>query len=96
MQLIDLKRIKQYFSTQPVSKAWLFGSFARNEQTDESDVDILVSFDKGVSLLRHAAIACDLEDLLNRQVDLVTEGTLYPEVLPSVNKDRILIYERGA
>ena len=40
------QQIADYFKTQPVLKAWLFGSFARGEQTPESDVDILVQFDK--------------------------------------------------
>ena len=36
------KTIAEYFKTQPVLKAWLFGSFSRNEQTPDSDVDIIV------------------------------------------------------
>ena len=36
------QRIAEYFKTQPVLKAWLFGSFARGEETPESDVDILI------------------------------------------------------
>ena len=53
--------IAEYFKTQPVLKAWLFGSYARGEQTPLSDVDILVEFDDKarVSLLKHAAMICD-------------------------------------
>ena len=40
-----IDNIRQYFSTQPVRKAWLFGSFSRGEETAQSDVDILVEFD---------------------------------------------------
>lgn len=40
------KTIAEYFKTQPVLKAWLFGSFARGEETPSSDVDILVLLDK--------------------------------------------------
>ena len=40
------KVIADYFKTQPVQRAWLFGSFARGEQRPWSDVDILVEFDK--------------------------------------------------
>ena len=55
--------IAEYFSTQPILKAWLFGSFARGEQTPLSDVDLLVVYDKTarVSLLKHASMICDLE-----------------------------------
>ena len=98
MGLNDIEKIKRYFAEQPVVKAWLFGSFARGEEREDSDVDILVSFDEKakVSLLRHAGMLCDLEDLLQRPVDLVNELSLYPEVRDSVNDDKILIYERGA
>ena len=39
------KQIAEYFKTQPVLKAWLFGSYARGEETDDSDVDILIVLD---------------------------------------------------
>jgi hypothetical protein len=88
--LMMIQLIAEYFKTQPVLKAWLFGSYARGEQHPDSDVDILVVFDqktdKGVSLLKHIGIALDLEDLLGKKVDLVTEGTLLPFVLESVEK----------
>ena len=89
------KTISDYFKTQPVLKAWLFGSFARGEETPLSDVDILVQFDEGsVSLLKHAAMICELEKILDRPVDIVPEKMLRPRVRESVNKDRKLIYER--
>ena len=88
--------IADYFKTQPVLKAWIFGSFARGEETPLSDVDLLVQYDKGgVSLLKHAAMICELEKILDRPVDIVEDGTLRPRVRESVNKDRRLIYERA-
>lgn len=45
------KTIADYFKTQPIVKAWLFGSFARGEETPLSDVDLLVEYDKdGISM----------------------------------------------
>ena len=89
------KAIAEYFKTQPVVKAWLFGSFARGEETPLSDVDLLVQYDEdGISLLKHAAMICELEKLLDRPVDIVEDGTLRPRVRESVNQDRKLIYER--
>lgn len=90
--------IAKYFSTQPILKAWLFGSFARGEQTPLSDVDILVVYDDniGVSLLKHASMINDLEKLLDRPVDLVEDGTLLPFAEESANHDKKLIYERTA
>lgn len=93
-----LNKLKDFFSTQPVEKAWLFGSYSRGEETENSDIDILVSFDKNakISLLRHAAMLVDLEDLLRCPVDLINEKSLFPEVRKEVERDKILIYERKA
>lgn len=89
------KTIADYFRTQPIAKAWLFGSFARGEETPLSDVDLLVEYDKGgISLLKHAMMICDLEKLLNRSVDIVEDGTLLPFAVESANRDKKLIYER--
>lgn len=90
--------IVEYFKTQPIQKAWLFGSYARGEQTPLSDVDILVVYDDnvGVSLLKHASMINDLEKLLDRPVDLVEDGTLLPFASESANHDKKLIYERTA
>lgn len=89
------KTIADYFKTQPVLKAWLFGSFARGEETPLSDVDLLVQYDEdGISLLKHAAMICELEELLDRSVDIVEEGTLRTRIRENVNQDRKLIYER--
>jgi len=91
------KAIADYFRTQPVVKAWLFGSFARGEETPVSDVDILVQFDENarVSLMKHAAMICDLEKILDRSVDIIPEKTLRPQIRESINQDRKLIYERS-
>ncbi|MDD6079426.1 MAG: nucleotidyltransferase domain-containing protein [bacterium] len=87
--------LAEYFKTQPVLKAWLFGSFSREEQTPDSDVDILVLLDKSRPIgLKFFGMWSDLEDLLGRKVDLVSEGTLLPFAQESANKDKILIYER--
>ncbi len=90
--------IADYFKTQPILRAWLFGSFARGEETPLSDVDLLVQFDKDarVSLLKHASMINDLEALLDRSVDLVPDGRLYPRIADSINQDKLLIYERAS
>lgn len=90
------KTIAEYFKTQPVLKAWLFGSYSRGEQTKDSDVDIIVLLDKSRPIgLKFFGMWSDLEELLGRKVDLVSEGTLLPFAQQSADKDKILIYERG-
>ena len=90
--------IADYFKTQPVLKVWLFGSFSRGEQREDSDVDILILPDKSqhFSLFTLSGMYEDLKDLLGREVDLITEGGLMPFARESADRDKILIYERAA
>ena len=91
------KMLAEYFKTQPVLKAWLFGSFARGEETPKSDVDILVVLDHSQPVgLKFFGMYEDLKELLGRNVDLVTESSLAPFARKSVERDRQLIYERTA
>ena len=90
-----IEALRLYFRTQPVLKAWLFGSFSRGEETKDSDVDIMVSLDKSKPIgLKFFGMWSDLEELLGRKVDLVSEGTLLPFAKESVERDKILVYER--
>ena len=93
-----IQNIQRYFATQPVTKAYLFGSYSRGEETPESDVDLLVTYDKNakVTLFTIGGMYMDLKELLGREVDLVEEGTLLPYAVESANKDKVLIYERKA
>ncbi|MBR4176127.1 MAG: nucleotidyltransferase domain-containing protein [Bacteroidales bacterium] len=92
-----IQTIRDYFATQPVLKAWLFGSYARGEETPESDVDILVEFDHDnaiVGLLQYCRIMNELSDRIGKDVDLVENGTLLPFAEKTANQDKRLIYER--
>ena len=91
-----LSILRTYFSSQPVKRAWIFGSVARGEAVSGSDIDILVDFDEGVSLMKYSSMIGDLEKLLHKAIDLVSSSALFPWVRPSVDEDKILIYEREA
>lgn len=98
MSTQDIKTtIAEYLKTQPVLKAWLFGSFAREEQRDDSDIDILVEFDHSqpIGLFAYARMWRELKEKLGRDVDLVEEGTMRPLIAEDANFDRQLIYERA-
>lgn len=88
----------EFFKDKPVDKVWIFGSFSRGEERDDSDIDIIVAITPNAkfSLIDHSRWIYQLEDLLSRRVDLVKEGTLLPFAEESANHDKILIYERAA
>ena len=88
------KQISDYLASQPVRRAWMFGSYARGEQREDSDIDILVGFDPTVGLFKYAAIYTDLKELLGCEVDLVQEGALKPYATATADRDKILIYEK--
>ena len=90
--------LADYFKTQPVLKAWLFGSYARGEETPESDVDILVEFDHSspIGLFAYARMWRELQERLDCDVDLVEDGTLLPFAVESANRDKKLVYERAS
>ena len=89
--------IADYFKTQPVLKAWLFGSFARGEEREDNDVDILVKFDRTlpIGLFAYVRMHRELEEKLGRKVDLVEEGTLRPAAQTTANRDLKVVYERN-
>lgn len=91
------KAIADYFKSQPVVKAWLFGSYSRGDERPDSDVDIIVALDKnaGVGLFKLSGMLLDLQDLLHKRVDLVTDKGLLPFARETADKDKILIYERA-
>ena len=96
MKQAIINKLQGFFPAYPVEKAWIFGSYARGEDTRISDLDVLVRFDKNatITLIDYAKIMNNLSDLLHKKVDLVQEGTLYKFAQESVEKDKILVYER--
>ena len=93
-----IQTIREYFATQPIEKAWLFGSYARGEEREDSDVDLLVTLDSEakVGLIRYVHIMNELKKKLNKEVDMVVDGTLLPFAVESANRDKKLIYERAS
>jgi predicted nucleotidyltransferase len=72
----------------------LFGSYARNEQTKRSDIDILVHFRTSISLLKLIQLENELSDRLGIKVDLITEGAIKnSRVHESIENDLQIIYQ---
>jgi len=88
-----LREYKNYFRERfGVREIGLFGSFAKGEQTKNSDIDILIEVEKGrMSLISYMKLKLFLEELLGRKVDLVTKKSLKPELKENVLKDAIYV-----
>lgn len=87
--------IKAFFSSRPVKKAYVFGSYSRDEADENSDLDILVELDHATPIgMKFFSYQDELEQILNKKVDLVTYESLSNYIKPFVDKDKVLIYER--
>jgi uncharacterized protein len=69
----------------------IFGSYARNEQRADSDLDILVRFAKPINLFDFIGIEMDLSDLIGIKVDLISDQSVLPALRPYIEKDLQLI-----
>lgn len=74
-----------------VTRSSLFGSVSQGKSTDASDVDLLVEFEKGKSLLDLAQLKSDLESVLQKKVDVVTYQSLSPLLRDQILKEQVSI-----
>ncbi|MBA5628709.1 nucleotidyltransferase family protein [Moheibacter lacus] len=85
---IIIDTLKPYNPT----KIGIFGSFARGENSPDSDIDILYSFKNTISLFKLVGIQLNLESQLNKKVDLVSEEYIHPKLKPYILNDLKIIY----
>ena len=90
--------IKKYFEDKPVQWVGIFGSLARNEMSENSDVDIALQFEKnsGTSLFEYVKYKQDLEEMIGRKVDMVTYKYIRPRLKKYVDEDLVIILEKEA
>ena len=82
----DIRRhLLRLMSRRGVVRAGVFGSVARGEASETSDVDLLVEFEKGRTLLDLSGLRLDLQEALGREVDVATPRSLHPKL-----RERIL------
>lgn len=91
----QLDQIKKYFKDKPVLRAYLFGSYSREQASSDSDIDILVELDYSQKIgLKFFQMQTELEKILNQKVDLISNEALSPLIRPQVIRDRKLVYEK--
>jgi uncharacterized protein len=92
----ELTIIRHYLQDKPVVRAYVFGSYARNEANDLSDLDLLVELDYSQPIgLQFVGMKLDLEDHLHKPVDLVSANGLSTRIRPFIEQEKELIYERS-
>lgn len=75
---------------------YLFGSFARGDATEESDIDLRLEMGRTLGLFALSGFMMDLEAALGRKVDLLTTGGLDEKFLNHIRSEEVLVYDRGA
>ena len=83
--------IPQLKKEYQINQLGLFGSYIRDEQTQNSDIDLLVTFTKKPSLFKFIELENYLSDLLDVKVDLVMESALKPQIGKSIRKELVML-----
>lgn len=87
--------ITNFFADKPVNKVWLFGSYARGDADEKSDVDVVVDFIKDAKVgIEYFGWSNSLSEILNKDVDIVSHGWENKYIKPYIDKDKIVIYEK--
>jgi hypothetical protein len=84
----DMKHLSERYK---VSSLRVFGSFSRGEQTEHSDIDLLVEFKETIDLFEYVELEMYLSELLGVKVDLVTGQTLKPQIKDKVLREAVAI-----
>ncbi|MDP2705764.1 MAG: nucleotidyltransferase family protein [bacterium] len=86
------EKIKPILLAGGVKRSAIFGSFARGEEMENSDIDMLVELEGGKSLLDLVDLQFQLEKILGRPVDLITFKALHPLLRENVAKEMVFIF----
>jgi len=89
----DINNIIQILQGYKVKKVALFGSYARGDNNEKSDIDILIEPANGTTLFDMAGMQIDLQDSLKKSVDVVTYGSINPMLKDKILKDEKVIYQ---
>jgi predicted nucleotidyltransferase len=91
--LFDTNKLIELCRENDVAKLGVFGSMARGESDDQSDIDLIVEFSKRKSLLALVSLERKMSAALGRKVDLLTEAAISPYLRDRIKHDLRVIYE---
>ena len=87
-----INKIVSYLQKQKVLEIGIFGSFARNEMTATSDIDILVEYSRGTTILDIVKMKEELFILVGRKVDLVSKRAVQKRIMENIKNDLQTVY----
>jgi len=92
MEIQEIRaKVIPVFNRHGVVRAALFGSQARGEATKKSDLDFLVEFGGEKTLLDLAALQMELEEVLGKEVDILTYRSVHPRIRDKVLRDQVML-----
>ncbi len=87
-----IKIIVDYLKKNKVREIGFFGSFARNEMTRVSDIDVLVEYTRGTTLFDIVRMQMELKEKIGRKIDLVSKNAVRDDLMKYIKKDLQLVY----
>jgi uncharacterized protein len=99
MKLSEQERqiISNYFADKPILRAYVFGSYARGDANEKSDIDLLIDWDYSQHIGWSYVSACrELKEKLNKEIDFVSVKWVDPALEEIIHREKLLIYERKA
>lgn len=97
-EILPITKLRKYFALQDnIYAAYLFGSYSRGQQQKDSDIDILVTLkyeNNRFDYFQFMDMQEELSEICGRQVDLLSEKSISPFMMPYIENEKKLIYER--
>ncbi|HMT10974.1 MAG TPA: nucleotidyltransferase family protein [Ignavibacteria bacterium] len=84
--------IAEFLKSKGATKVAVFGSYVRNEETKDSDIDLIVTLPDNVSLMKFVRIERELSDKIGKRVELLTEEYIGPYLINSVRSEMKILY----
>lgn len=84
--------IVEFLKSKGATKVAVFGSYVRDEETPDSDIDVIMDFDRRIGLMEFVGIEQALSEKIGIKVDLLTEGSISPYIIDYVKKDLKILY----
>ena len=90
---LELDKVIEICRVYGIRKVALFGSYARGESRPDSDVDLIVDFERPIGFIAFVRLERELSELLGRKVDLLTESSISPHLRDKILDERQVIYD---